>query len=57
MNVKLAVPYDDGCEADRMIDMCIGVLWSMHDGMQVLCGAVCAAVGDAVIWLIVTLSN
>ena len=45
MSVKLSVPYDVGCEADRTIDMCIGVLWSMHDGMQVPCDAVCAAVG------------
>ncbi len=57
MSVKLSVPYDVGCEANRTIDMSIGVLWSIHDGMEEPCHAVCAAVGDAVIWLIVALCN
>jgi hypothetical protein len=33
MIVKVSAPYDVGCEANGKIDMYVGVLWSMHDGM------------------------
>ena len=58
MGVKLSVPYDVGCEADRTIDMCVlgcyGACMMECRYRVMLCVLLW---GDAVIWLIVTLSN